>query len=79
MIDEMKVWQDLANAIVIQAANDWRNAVKRLRLDINDIAARKMVTECNTFFKSNWCSLLSGGQGEFILEKLRQEAVDDED
>lgn len=79
MTDDVKVWQDLANAIVVQAATDWRNAVKRLRLDIYDIAARKMVTECNTFFKSGWCDLLSGGQGELILEKLRQEAVDDED
>lgn len=56
---------NLANAIVLQAVTDYRNAV-----DSND---QSIISECERFFLSDWFLLLTEVDGEVVLEKLRKE------
>lgn len=66
-------YEELANAIIIMAAKDYRKAAKVLRDFPNDKEARKEIRKCERFFNSKWCSLLSDIDGKQILKKLREE------
>ena len=44
--------EELANAVIIQAAKDYRKAMKELWLCPRNAKARYMLEECESFFKS---------------------------
>jgi len=58
-------YQELANAIIIQAAKDYRKALK-----YDDI---KMKRDCVRFFRSKWFKTLTELDGEILIEKLKSE------
>lgn len=58
-------YQDLANAIIYTAANDYRVALK-----CNN---KKLRVEVESFFYSNWYALLTNVEPDRILDRLRQE------
>lgn len=62
---------DLANAIVLKAAFDYRNAHKRLRKGNN--AALYRINEIEKFFNSEWGDFLSNGMAKEILRRLQKE------
>ena len=66
-------YQRLANAIVCQAVKDYRLALLRLRRNPKDRIAREMVQDCEKFFRSEWCYLLSGMDADYFLRKLRDD------
>lgn len=76
-------WTDLANAVVAQAADDYRrlchrlikSGVKMSEIELNILNAKLNEIEC--FFQSEWGFLLSHGLAPTILEKLRAEVDDD--
>ena len=76
-------WTDLANAIVAQAADDYRRLCKRLvgngakmePFAYNVLNGR--IKEIEVFFKSDWGVLLSHGLSPVIWEKLQAEFADD--
>lgn len=62
----------IANAIITQAAKDYRTALKG-----DDIAGRDsdcVIAECEAFFRSEWFQVLTSFEGEVLIEKLRKEA-----
>ena len=63
--------QDLANAIVIMAARDYRNAQKRFKN--GDDRALCRIKEVENFFKSKWGDYLCHGKAKEILERLQKE------
>ena len=65
-------YQELAIAIIKQAAKDWREAEKRLRKNPRNRAAAEMKEETERFFHSSYCYGLGGVDGRFILRKLRE-------
>lgn len=67
-------YTNLANAIVILGAKDYRAALKTLKKHPNSVSARETVDEVERFFRSKWYTALSDTDGEFILRKLREEA-----
>ncbi len=67
----MNAWKELANAVVTHAAKDWRDAVKRLKKNPDSRNARETQDECEAFFESDWCILLAGMDGGYILRRLR--------
>ncbi len=67
-------YEDLANAIVLQAVKDWRKAVKTLKKRPRYEAAKQMRDECERFFRSEWFEELTSVDGSVILRKLKQEA-----
>ena len=71
----MNPYHALANAIVIQTAKDYRKARKMLAKNPRNGAARYVKNDCEKFFRSSWCELLTSVDGEMILEQLQKEAV----
>ena len=67
-------YEELANAIVLQAVKDWRKAVKTLKKRPRYETAKQMRDECERFFRSEWFEELTSVDGSVILRKLKQEA-----
>lgn len=66
-------YENLANAIVLQAVKDWRMAVRTLKKRPRYEAAKQMRDECERFFRSEWFEELTDVDGSVILRKLKQE------
>lgn len=75
----MTGYNNLANAIVIQAVNDWSNAVKtinRIKKPKTEKQKEKLLkakyrkSECEQFFLGGWFALLTGLDGEALLRDL---------
>ena len=58
-------YENLANAIVLQAVKDYRDALKRLKKKPGNQAAMSDAMKCERFFRSGWYK---------ALKKLREEA-----
>lgn len=71
----MDGYKELANAIIIQAVKDYRNAMDRLRFTPNDRAARYEKRTLEKFFCSDWFTILTDLDGEVLLEKLKKEVA----
>ncbi|MGN8773040.1 hypothetical protein [Candidatus Weimeria sp. HCP3S3_B5] len=67
-------YENLANAIVLQAVKDYRDALKRLKKKPGNQAAMSDVMECERFFRSGWYKALTSVDGEYLIQKLREEA-----
>lgn len=67
-------YENLANAIVLQAVKDYRDALKRLKKKPSNKAAMSGAMECERFFRSGWYKTLTSVDGEYLIKKLREEA-----
>lgn len=56
-------YEDLANAVILQVVEDYRNHV---------ISQRDM----EKFFRSGWCKLLTSVDGEYLIKVTEQVAED---
>ena len=66
--------QNLTEAIVKKAADDWREAVAaRIRGNVV-LEHSRMQTDCERFFLSDWFFELTGLNGRVVLQKLKKEA-----
>ena len=72
-MQEMTAIENIANAIVICAAKDYRRALRRLKKDLENKKALSCKTEVEEFFHSGWFTLLTHADGDYILEQLRLE------
>lgn len=70
----MDPYQSLANAIVISACKDYKKAYKRYlrRLHLTDEPDSDLVA-LERFFRSAWYQTLTSIDGEWLMERLRQE------
>ena len=69
-------YENLANAIIVQAASDYRTALKKLKRNPKNKDAMTEAMECERFFRSDWYEYLTSVDGEYLINKLRQEVVD---
>lgn len=69
----MDPYEALANAVIIQAAKDYRKALRILRNNPRKKAAMREAEECEDFFRSKWYTCLTNVEGEYMIERLRQE------
>ena len=67
-------YENLANAIVLQAVKDYRDALKRLKKKPRNQAAMSDAMECERLFRSGWYKALTSVDGEYLIQKLREEA-----
>ena len=65
--------QDLLNAVVVRAAEDYREAQVKYLMKSSNYNAGKTAKECREFFLSPEFSAYTTVEGAFILEKLDQE------
>ena len=71
----MDGYQALANAIVEQAAQDYKAAVRMLKLHPDSKAAMKEALELEEFFHSCWYETLTDVDADYLINRLRKEAV----
>ena len=69
----MTPYQRLANAIVEQAAKDYRSALKALARDSDYAYIQDEVKSLERFFRSRWYGILTNVDGEYLMERLRAE------
>ena len=62
----MDPYEKLANAIIMQAVKDYRNTN-----NLSDIAS------IESFFRSDWFSVLTSVDPEFLIKRLREERKHD--
>lgn len=62
-------YENLANAIIIQAAEDYRRALESDN--------RGTLREIERFFRSDWFIVLTDLNPELLLKRLKQEAKND--
>ena len=79
---DRSIYEDLANAVIIQAAKDWREAAGILELrplypsareEARLRAAQYRKGECEAFFRSGWMEVLTKVDGPWLLQRLKQE------
>ena len=68
-------FRDLANGIVLQAAKDYREALKGNIVDYK--SPEEVIKDCEEFFTSDWCKALTKVNGKYLMEKLRKEYIDE--
>ena len=63
-------YANLAMAICMQGVRDWKRATDRARKHPENQSARAMVEETEAFFRSEWFHMLSGVDGEELLQEM---------
>lgn len=66
-------YEKLANAIVVQAANDYRVVLRKKKGNPRNSEAIRDVNEIERFFRSDWYQALTAVDGEYLMDKIRQE------
>jgi len=69
----MNGYQELANAIILQACKDYRKALKTLKKFPEDKKAKSECTEIEKFFHSDFYGKLTQIDGDVLIEKMRKE------
>ena len=69
-----EAYESLANAIVLQAVSDYRAALKRVKEHPHNSGAISDAKSIEKFFRSGWYEALTTVDGEYLIEKLRDEA-----
>ena len=68
-------YERLANAIILQAVKDYRNALKRLNKHSNRDVDLYMKKEVEQFFRSGWYSCLTTIDPKMLIRKLNEEVL----
>lgn len=68
-------YEDLANAIIIQAAKDYRAALKRLKRHPDSKKEKAECGQIETFFCSRWYKQLTKVDGVKLMKKLQAEVA----
>lgn len=69
-------YEDLANAIIIKACNDYRTALKRVKKNPENKDAINEALSLERFFKSPWYQVLTSVDGEFLIRKICAEVAE---
>lgn len=78
---EQECWEDMCNAVVLQAVGDYRRLMKKLKRADNKERIAELEQgkrELETFFCSDWFNMFTMLDGKMILKRL-QEEVDGND
>ena len=68
-------YENLMIAIIKQAVYDYRNAAKRLKRNPKNDEARFRTNDVERFFGSDWFSVLTDLDGEYLTRKLKEECL----
>ena len=66
-------YENLANAIILQAVKDYRVALKCLKVNPKNKSALADKDEVERFFRSDWFSALTSVDGEMLIRSLTME------
>lgn len=68
-------YQNLANAIVAQAAQDYLSALKRLKKNPRNRTAMDEAMQMEKFFHSGWYEILTDVDPDYLIRKLREKVA----
>ena len=71
--NERFAWEELANAIIIRAAEDWREAKRKLQKHPGCAEAKAVLKETESFFLSRDYAALTTYDGRKLLKRLKEE------
>lgn len=71
-MDNIEAYENLAIAIVRQALIDYKNALKRLEKNPNNINQQRIKNECEIFFKSDYFTILTGVDVSYLLKNMER-------
>lgn len=66
-------YENLANAIILQAVRDYRMALKCLKANPRNKTVLADKDEVERFFRSDWFSVLTSVDGEMLILSLQKE------
>ena len=66
-------YENLANAIIAQAAEDYRAALKKIKAHPKNKDAIDEALRIERFFRSGWYSQLTSVDGECLIRRLQAE------
>ena len=69
----MNGYEELANAIILQAVKDYREALRLLSMNPNDKSAKRDQRNIERFFRSEWFKALTTIDGERLISELESE------
>ena len=64
-------YENLANAIVLQAVKDYRMGVKSLKANPRNRTAMADKEEIERFFRGGWCSVITRLQGDWLIRPCK--------
>ena len=71
----MNPYEELANAIVLQAVKDYRKVLRTLSHYPHNRSAHYESRSIEKFFRSDWFGVLTGIEPEMLIRKLKSEVV----
>lgn len=71
----IEAYENLAEAIIVQAVKDYRTVLGKLRYYRNDRTALAEKHQIERFFRSGWFAVLTDLDGEVLIEKIKQESA----
>lgn len=69
-MSNITIYENLANAIILQAVKDYRMALKSLKANARNRTAQADKAEIERFFRSQWHSALTDVNGEMLIRSL---------
>ncbi|MCD7805598.1 MAG: hypothetical protein LUH03_10755 [Oscillospiraceae bacterium] len=73
MKNQDKAVERLCQAIIVQAAKDYRRALSSLKRDPKSRYGLGKKQELERFFRSKWYKAMTDVDGEFLIIKLQEE------
>ena len=72
---ELLCYQDLANAIIVQAAKDYQAAFKKRTALPASKYWREKAAGLERFFRTDWYAMLTDIDPEYLMDRLKGESV----
>ena len=72
-MSNITTYENLANAIILQAVKDYRMALKSLKANSRNRTVQTDKAEIERFFRSQWYSALTDVKGEMLIRSLQKE------
>ena len=72
-MSDITIYENLANAIILQAVKDYRMTLKSLKANSRNRTAQADKAEIEQFFRSQWYSALTDVNGEMLIRSLQKE------
>lgn len=73
MASAFEPYENLANAIIVLAAKDYRFALRRQKRHPNSRETQHTIDRLENFFRSAWFEVLTDVEGEYLIARIRKE------
>lgn len=71
----MNPFEELSNAIILQAVKDYRKALRTLLINPHNRSTQNECRSIEQFFRSGWFGVLTRLDPELLIKKLKAEVA----